>query len=193
MSLGPASIHALPTLCCGNSHDKEPGSPAVRAANCEPRASLSSASALMVPEWPVATCNPWNTGNQLFASETRSIGHDASTNRNCRFPGLFPHRDCCPILTVFGVPKLPHTMMKSGFVEVGGFWQLPWPANKYISGSSEPPLGSLSPPSRKSDPHTFPFSHVVTAMWPANSYQARNFLASSMVAGRSGPPQPFGM
>jgi hypothetical protein len=29
------------------------------------------------------------------------------------------------MLTVFGVPKPPQTMMKSGLVAAGGFWQLP--------------------------------------------------------------------
>ena len=47
-------------------------------------------------------CSPENTGNQLFASETRSIGQEASTNRNFSFPGEFPQRDLLPMLTVFG-------------------------------------------------------------------------------------------
>ena len=72
-------------------------------------------------------CSPEKTGNQLFASETRSIGHEASTNRNFSFPGEFPHLDLLPMLTVFGVPKFPQTVMKSGSVALGGFWQIPWP------------------------------------------------------------------
>jgi len=72
-------------------------------------------------------CNPRNTGNQLLASDTRSIGQDASRKRKSRWPGALPHRDWVPMFTVLGVPKLPHTTMKSGVVVVGGFWQLPCP------------------------------------------------------------------
>ena len=70
-------------------------------------------------------CKPAKTGNQLLASETRSIGQDASTKRNFSFPGEFPHRDLLPMLTVFGLPKFPQTVMKSGSVAPGGFWQMP--------------------------------------------------------------------
>ena len=49
---------------------------------------------------------------------------------NCRLPVPLPHRDDVPIFTVFGVPKFPQTMMKSGSVAFGGFWQLPCPANR---------------------------------------------------------------
>ena len=31
------------------------------------------------------------------------------------------------MLTVLGLPKFPQTMMKSGSVADGGFWQMPWP------------------------------------------------------------------
>jgi len=68
---------------------------------------------------------PRNTGNQLFASDTRSIGHDASTNMNRSWPLPLPHLDELPTLTVLGVPKLPQTIRKSGLVAIGGFWQLP--------------------------------------------------------------------
>ena len=86
----------------------------------EPRVSLSNASALIVPEWPLDV-SPWNTGNQLLASDTRSMGHEASTNRNLRFPVPFPQREDAPMFTVSGVPKLPQVMMKSGLVAAGGF------------------------------------------------------------------------
>src|SRR5262245_30250322 len=110
MSIVPASIHASPTLCCGNTHENGGSKPAVRAPSCEPRASLSSASALDVPECPVATCKPRNTVNQLFASDMRSIGHDASTNINCSRPLPLPHRDEFRMFTVLGLPKFPHTI-----------------------------------------------------------------------------------
>ena len=129
-SIVPISIQASPTLWLGKSHDNGKGSPAVRAPSCDPRVELSSASAVEVPEWPVAMCRPRNTENQLLASDTRSIGHEASTNKNWRLPVPLPHRDEVPMFTVFGLPKLPQTIMKSGLVAAGGFWQLPWPANR---------------------------------------------------------------
>jgi hypothetical protein len=70
---------------------------------------------------------PLNTGNQLLASETRSIGQEASRKRNCRLPGALPQRDWLPMFTELGVPKFPQTTMKSGLVGAGGFWQLPCP------------------------------------------------------------------
>jgi hypothetical protein len=72
-------------------------------------------------------CRPPNTPNQFVASDTRSIGHDASRNRNFSFPGAFPQRDLLPTLTTLGLPKFPQTTMKSGSVAVGGFWQMPCP------------------------------------------------------------------
>ena len=101
--------------------------PAVSAANCDPRSTLSRVSEVLVPELPVATCRPRNGGNQEFWIETRSIGQLASMNANLRLPAPFPQRLWVPIVTVFGVPKLPHTMMKSGLVAAGGFWQPPCP------------------------------------------------------------------
>src|SRR3954462_9750647 len=126
----PTSIHASPTLCCGKSHEKGKGRPAVLAPSCDPRVELSRASALDVPECPVAICKPWKTGNQLLARDTKSIGHEASTNRNRSPPGAFPQREETPTFTVFGVPKLPQTIRKSGLVAFGGFWQLPCPAKR---------------------------------------------------------------
>jgi hypothetical protein len=93
--------------------------------NGDALAELSRASAFEVPEWPVATCKPWKTGNQLLASDTKSIGQEASTNMNWSWPLPFPHREAVPMFTPLGVPKLPQVMRKSGLVAVGGFWQLP--------------------------------------------------------------------
>jgi hypothetical protein len=73
----------------------------------------------------MAMWSPRNAGNHEFWIDTRSIGQLASMKANLRLPAPFPHRDCVPMVTVFGVPKFPQTTMKSGLVGPGGFWQLP--------------------------------------------------------------------
>src|SRR5689334_7511670 len=56
--------------------------PTVYSENTAPRVTLSSVSCVALPEWPVATCNPWKGGNQLLPRETRSIGQLASMKAN---------------------------------------------------------------------------------------------------------------
>ena len=75
-------------------------------------------------------CVPLKTRNQLFASETRSIGHDASRNRSLNFPGEFPQRELEPMLTTFGVPKFPHTRIKSGLGEASAAARQPSAASR---------------------------------------------------------------
>ena len=114
-----------PTDIVGQNRERGNGTPAVRAANWPPLSALSKVSDVIVPECPTATCRPRNTGNHEFWIDTRSIGQLASMKANWRFPAPFPQRHSMPMVTKFGVPKFPHTTMKSGLVAVGGFWQLP--------------------------------------------------------------------
>ena len=94
MSIVPVSIQASPTLYCGKSQER-PGSPTVRAANCGPRSELSSVSAVGRPRMTDCDVQPAKTGNQLFASDTRSIGQDASRRGTSASPASSPSGTCC--------------------------------------------------------------------------------------------------